>query len=57
MTKQNPMKVDVEEKPNCTSKVDSESPKEMINQNPIGRKMEMELSYIHMSVRLATATC
>ena len=32
MTKQNPMKAEIEEKSNCTSKVDSESPKDMIEQ-------------------------
>ena len=36
MTKQNPMKAETEAKSNCTSKVDSESPKEIIEQNPVG---------------------
>ena len=36
MTKQNPMKAEIEEKSNCTSEVDSGSPKEMIKHNPVG---------------------
>ena len=37
ITKQNPMKAEIEEKSNCTSEVDSGSPKEMIKHNPVGQ--------------------